>query len=61
MSLAHTVAFGYFIFGHRHLLLDIKVNDRSRYVNLGDWFSDCNYAVLENGELLLKKYEEPVE
>jgi len=51
----------YFIFGHRHLLLDIKVNDRSRYVNLGDWFSDCNYAVLENGELLLKKYEVPVE
>ena len=54
-------AIDYFIFGHRHLLLDIKVNDRSRYVNLGDWFSDCNYAVLENGELLLKKYEVPVE
>jgi UDP-2,3-diacylglucosamine hydrolase len=54
-------AIDFFIFGHRHLLLDIKVNDRSRYVNLGDWFSDCNYAVLENGELLLKKYEVPVE
>ena len=49
----------YFIFGHRHLLLDIKVNERSRYVNLGDWFTDCNYAVLENGMLELRKFVSP--
>jgi UDP-2,3-diacylglucosamine hydrolase len=28
--------FDYFIFGHRHLPLDIKLNDKSRYINLGD-------------------------
>lgn len=46
----------YFIFGHRHLLLDMQVNEHSRYVNLGDWFTDCNYAVLDEGGLELKKF-----
>jgi len=45
-----------FIFGHRHLLLDFNIGEKSRYINLGDWFTDCNYAVLENGQLDLKKF-----
>jgi UDP-2,3-diacylglucosamine hydrolase len=59
LTLAHGLAFGYFIFGHQHLLLDMKVNERSRYVNLGDWFTDCNYAVLEEGKLELRKFALP--
>ena len=27
----------YYIFGHRHLPLDLKLEDGARYVNLGDW------------------------
>lgn len=46
----------YFIFGHRHLPLDFKVNERSRYINLGEWFDACSYGVLENGSLELKYY-----
>jgi len=46
----------YFIFGHRHLPLDLQVSDSVRYVNLGDWFSKCTYAVLENGKLELKSF-----
>ena len=44
----------YFVFGHRHLPLDIKLNERSSYINLGDWISHYSYAVFENETLSLK-------
>ena len=47
----------YFIFGHRHLPLDLKVGEKSRYINLGDWFNWCSYAELRDGELELKYFE----
>ena len=48
--------FDYFIFGHRHILLDIKLSDTSRYLNIGDWIFNFSYAVLENGKITLNKY-----
>ena len=47
----------YFVFGHRHLPLDIELNDRSKYINLGDWISHYSYAVFENDKLVLKKFK----
>jgi len=44
----------YFVFGHRHLPLDIELNDRSKYINLGDWIGHYSYAVFENKTLSLK-------
>lgn len=49
--------FDYFIFGHRHLPLDFKLNDNSRYINLGDWIRNFTYAVFDGNELQLKKWE----
>jgi UDP-2,3-diacylglucosamine hydrolase len=46
----------YFIFGHRHLALDIKLNDNSRYINLGEWVKQPHYAVFDGQNLELKKY-----
>lgn len=46
----------YFIFGHRHLPLDIPLNQQSRYINLGDWISHFTYAVFDGEKLELKKY-----
>ena len=46
--------FDYFIFGHRHLPLDIKLNERSRYINLGEWVNYYTYAVFDGAELVLK-------
>ena len=43
--------FDYFVFGHRHLPLDLKVGDNSRYVNLGDWINYFSHAEFD-GELL---------
>ncbi len=48
----------YFIFGHRHLPIDhLLSNGSSRYVNLGDWMQSYSYAVLEEGELSLRFYD----
>lgn len=50
--------FDYFIFGHRHLPLDIKLTENSRYVNLGEWIHFNTYAVLDEfGALELKTFE----
>ena len=49
--------YDYFIFGHRHLPLNIQINGTSRYVNLGDWVSYFTYAVFDGSELELKKFE----
>ncbi|MEO7522941.1 MAG: UDP-2,3-diacylglucosamine diphosphatase [Ferruginibacter sp.] len=49
--------FDYFIFGHRHLPLDIRLNNNSRYINLGDWIKYDSYAVFDGRELSLKYYD----
>jgi UDP-2,3-diacylglucosamine hydrolase len=47
----------YYIFGHRHLPLDIKVGDHSRYINLGEWVNYYTYAVFDGNEVQLKEFE----
>lgn len=49
--------FDFFIFGHRHLPLDLKAGESSRYINLGDWFKANNYAVFDGTKLELKSWE----
>lgn len=47
----------YYIFGHRHLPLDLKVSETSRYINLGEWVHFNTYAVYDGTTVELKKYE----
>lgn len=49
--------FDYFIFGHRHLPLDIKLAENSRYVNLGEWVNYESYAVFDGKNLELNYYK----
>jgi UDP-2,3-diacylglucosamine hydrolase len=49
--------FDFFIFGHRHLPLDIQLNEKSRYVNTGDWLDYNSYAVFDGNSLELKYYK----
>lgn len=49
--------FDYFIFGHRHLPLDIQLAEKSRYINLGEWIKYFTYAVFDGENLVLKKME----
>jgi UDP-2,3-diacylglucosamine hydrolase len=46
----------YFIFGHRHLPTNIKINDKASLVILGDWITHFTYAVFDGDELELKKF-----
>lgn len=46
----------YFIFGHRHLPLDIELNNTSKYINLGDWIQYYTYGVFDGESLQLRKY-----
>lgn len=48
--------YDYFIFGHRHLPIDFKLSEKSRYVNLGDWIKYFSYAVFDGENLELKYY-----
>jgi UDP-2,3-diacylglucosamine hydrolase len=50
----------FYVFGHRHLLLDLPVGENSRYINLGQWaYDDENsnhFAVFDGVEFVVKKY-----
>ncbi|MBS1509754.1 MAG: UDP-2,3-diacylglucosamine diphosphatase [Bacteroidetes bacterium] len=50
--------YDYFVFGHRHLPIDIKLGSNSQYVNLGDWLKYCTYAEYDGTTLQLKYYTE---
>ncbi len=47
----------YYIFGHRHLPLDLSVGSNSKYINLGEWLNYCTYAVYNEGKIELKTFE----
>ncbi len=46
----------HFVFGHRHLPMEIELNSKSRYTNLGDWIVHYTYAVFDGKEMKLKQY-----
>ena len=48
--------YDYFVFGHRHLPLEIKLQENSTYINLGDWIQYFTYGVFNENELHLKKH-----
>ena len=54
---AKTRAIDFFIFGHRHYAMDFKINEKSRYINLGDWIRLNTYAVFDGNELQLLTWE----
>lgn len=48
--------YDFFIFGHRHLPLEISISSNSKYINTGDWVSYFTYAIFEGEQLVLKTY-----
>ncbi len=49
--------FDFFVFGHRHLPLDIQLNEKIRYINTGDWLDYNSYAVFDGQKMELKYYK----
>lgn len=49
--------FDYFVFGHRHLPLDIQISENSKYINTGDWITHFTFAIFEGQQLTVKKLQ----
>ena len=48
--------YNYFVFGHRHLAIDYRLSETSRYINLGDWIRYFTYAVFDGETMELRSY-----
>ena len=46
----------FFIFGHRHLPIDFRLSEKSRYINLGEWMNFDTYAVFDGERLEVRSY-----
>ena len=47
----------YFVFGHRHIMLNLSLKKDSNIVILGDWMSYFSYAVFDGEAMQLKQFE----
>lgn len=50
--------YDYFVFGHRHLPMEIELNENSKYINLGDWIDYFTYGFFDGKKMELKVYKE---
>jgi len=55
---AKEVDVDYFIFGHRHYALDFQINEKTSYINLGDWIRLNTYGVFDGQSMQLVKWED---
>lgn len=46
-----------FIFGHRHLPLEVKVGEGSNYYNLGEWINYNTYLVIDKDGVEMKEWK----
>ena len=56
-EIARTPDIDYFVFGHRHILLDFPLTEKSHVINIGDWIHLFSYAVFDGGEMRLERFE----
>lgn len=55
-ELLKTKHYDYFIFGHRHLPMQIRVGENSTYYNLGDWIDHYTYGVFDGDSFTMHNY-----
>ena len=49
--------FDYFIFGHRHFPVTVNLNDKSQYINLGEWISHNTYLKFDGDKCLINTFK----
>lgn len=47
----------YFVLGHRHILMEEKIDEKSTVFILGEWLNYFSYAVFDGEKLELKRYD----
>jgi len=48
--------YDYFVFGHRHLPLEIKLQKNSTYINLGDWINYYTFGAFDTTSFKLTEF-----
>ena len=48
----------FFIYGHRHIELDLMLSHKTRMLIIGDWISQFTYAVYDGEHLFMENYVE---
>ena len=48
----------YFIYGHRHIELDLQLTKKARMLILGDWITQFTYAMYDGEHMFLNEYIE---
>ena len=48
----------YFLYGHRHIELDLNLSENTRMMILGDWIWQFTYAVFDGEHLFMEQYIE---
>lgn len=48
----------YFVYGHLHIVEDLKLNDSSRMIVLGDWISNFSYGIWDGKEFVIRRWNE---
>jgi UDP-2,3-diacylglucosamine hydrolase len=55
-----TQTIDFFIFGHRHLPLDIQVDNQVRYINLGEWLFEQTYLEISASTIQMCQFKDGI-
>jgi UDP-2,3-diacylglucosamine hydrolase len=47
----------YFIFGHRHQVVNVEINYKTSFILLGDWIKNFSYGVFDGYKFELKEFK----
>lgn len=56
-SIAEKEHFDYFVFGHRHIILNEAVAENSRLIVLGDWIRKFSYGIFDGNEFNIESID----
>ena len=56
-NILKTKHYHFFIFGHRHLPLELDLGNNSKYLNTGDWITHFSYIVYDGSSFSLKYFK----
>lgn len=48
----------FFMYGHRHIELDLMLTHKTRMIILGDWITQFTYAIFDGEHMFLEEYVE---
>ena len=47
----------FYVYGHRHIYIEVDLSENCKYFNLGEWVYDYTYAVFDGKTMQLKKFD----